>query len=136
MLFRAFFPGGLRVVLAVASMHSLALGLLLSLYPNPFLEFMGLSPHADIFYPQQSGLFLIILGIGYGIGASDLDLHWGLVALAIISKGLAIVFLYYHVLALQAPRAIRRAAFGDTTFFLLLIFFAWGTYRQWERESQ
>ncbi len=119
--------------MTVASLHSLAVGLVLSLYTKPFLELTGFSPQADIFYPQQSGVLLFILGIGYGIGACNPDRHWGLVTLTIISKGLAILFLFYHVLALQAPRHILLAGLGDTAFFLLLIFFAWRSYEQKER---
>ena len=130
MLPRAFFRRMLRVVLTVASVHSLALGLFLSLYTNPFLELMAFRVQADIFYPQQSGVFLFILGIGYGIAASEPDRHKGLVALAIVSKGLAILFLFYHVLVLQPPEQVLLAAIYDTAFFLMLTFFAWKSYRR------
>lgn len=131
---RAFFRRVLRVVLTIASLHSLVLGFLLGVYTNSFLEFMGFPPRTDIFYPQQSGVFLFILGIGYGIGASDPDRHRGLAALAIISKGLAVLFLFYHVLVLKAPEQILLAGIYDSIFLLLLTFFAWGTYRQNKRK--
>jgi hypothetical protein len=121
---------GLRIILTAASLHSLGLGLVLSLYTRFFLEITGYGPQTGIFYPQQSGVFLFILGIGYGIAARDPDRHRGLVTLTIISKGLAVIFLYYHVLIVQAPSLILLAALGDTAFFLLLVLFAWANYEQ------
>lgn len=126
---RAFFRRLLRVVLTIASLHSLVLGFFLGMYTNLFLEFMGFPPRTDIFYPQQSGAFLFILGVGYGIAASDPDRHQGLVVLAIISKGLAVLFLFYHVLVLNAPGQILLAGIYDSLFLLLLSFFAWMSYR-------
>src|SRR3989304_5903866 len=110
---KSFPRQGLRIILTLASLESLGLGLVLSLYTRFFLEITGYGPQPDIFYPQQSGVFLLILGIGYGIAARDPDRHWGLVALAIISKGLAVIFLFYHVLVVQAPSLILLAGLSD-----------------------
>lgn len=118
----------LRLVLGLIGLHSLVLGSLMIIFAPYFLHLMGFSDSQELFFPHQSGLFLIILGIGYGLGAKDPIGNRGLVILTIISKGAAIIFLYYYALWQHAGIMVLLAGIGDTLMGIAVSVLAWKTY--------
>jgi hypothetical protein len=97
-------------------MHSCVLGTLLLLAPRFMLWLFGFPETASLFFPSQSGIFLLILGVCYLVGLYDP----GLVKVIVISKTFAVVFLAVHAAFLSAPRSIWAAAAGDATMLAAL----------------
>jgi len=96
------------VVLAVAA-HSVVLGLCLLCFPTWTLKLVGWQYTGEIFWPSQSGLFLIILGSAYAAAVRWRPLVWLLIG----SKACAVVFLLAHVIWLDAPHLAGLLGAGD-----------------------
>ena len=118
----------LRIVLGLVAFHSLVLGFSMILFAPYFLHLIGFSDSQGLFFPHQSGVFLIILGIGYSLGAKDPIGNQGLVLLTIISKGAAIIFLYYYALGKHAGIMVFLVGIGDTIMGIAVSLLAWKTY--------
>lgn len=96
------------MIVAGVGIHSCILGLFMLLTPRLVLRVFGF-PEQSLFFPSQSGIFLLILGICY---------LWALVRPAFVdvilfSKALAVAFLVIHVGLLGAPPILWAAAGGD-----------------------
>jgi uncharacterized membrane protein HdeD (DUF308 family) len=89
--------------------HSCALGLVMLFAPQFVLATFGFPASTPIFYPSQSGIFLLILGVFYLRALRVRSFVWTI----IVSKVLAIAFLFVHVAFLGAPSIIWAAAAGD-----------------------
>lgn len=97
------------LLITLIGLHSLALGLLMLTLPRLMLGLLGFTGTIPIFYPSQSGIFLLILGVCY---------LWALaepafVKVILFSKAAAVAFLLVHVAFLHAPPIIWAAAAGD-----------------------
>ncbi|HJN16741.1 MAG TPA: hypothetical protein QGH10_14650 [Armatimonadota bacterium] len=88
-------------VLAIAA-HSIALGISMLSFPMWTLGVVGWDYSGEIFWPSQSGLFLIILGTAYAFAVRHRRMVWLIVG----SKATAIVFLLAHVIWLDAPKLV------------------------------
>jgi len=112
------------VILAVAA-HSVTLGVCLLSFPNWTLRLVGWGYTGPVFWPSQSGLFLIILGVAYGAAVRFPPLVWLLVG----SKASAFVFLMAHALWLDAPRLSVLLAVEDGLMGLVVAVLWWLTAR-------
>jgi len=128
------FQFALRIVLLIASIHSVILGVAICFFTNSMFRFLGLKPLTELFYPQQNGVMLIIMGVAYGIAAIDLNKHKDMVFFTILSKGCAVVFLFYYALFKSAPLAIFGSGIGDGLYFLILLILAVIVYRESRKE--
>ena len=104
------------VILGIAC-HSVALGVAMLSLPMWTLKVVGWTYSGEIFWPSQSGLFLIILGIAYGTAVSFRPLVWLIVG----SKGSALVFLLAHALWLDAPPLVYLLGACDGAMGLLVL---------------
>ncbi len=118
----------LRLVLGIASIHSVALGVAIYFFTRPLLTLTGFIEQIDPFYPRQSGVFLVAFGVGYGLASRDPQRHRGLVVLTILSKTLAVVFLLSEAVLFQAPRSVWAAAVLDGAFAAVVAYLAWGLF--------
>ncbi len=98
-----------RLVVGLVGIHSCVLGLLLLLLPRFTLGLMGYGEPEDLFFPSQSGIFLLILGACYLLALREPALE----TVIVVSKGLAVVFLVVHAAFLGAPPVLWAAAAGD-----------------------
>ena len=111
----------LNLALVGIAAHSVALGVAMLSFPMWTLKVVGWEYSGEIFWPSQSGLFLIILGIAYAFALRHRRMVW----LIIGSKASAIVFLLAHVIWLDAPRmviilGVLDGAMGLSTLLLFL----------------
>jgi len=104
------------VLVAAVTLHSLLLGTALLAAPGWALGLSGWSYDGSPFFPQQAGLFLLLLGIAYGLGLFRPGLGWFLV----VSKASAAVFLAAEYLAGVAPAAVLEAGLLDGLMGLLV----------------
>jgi hypothetical protein len=101
--------GWLRVVVVVVGVHSVLLGLAVLLFPRTFTEQLGFPGLDSIFFPTQAGAFLVALGVIYLLALRDRAFVWAIV----VSKSVAVLFLFTHALFLDAPGSVLAAGLGD-----------------------
>lgn len=98
-----------RPAVLLVGLHSCVLGLLMLLAPRFTLGLMGYGDPGDLFFPSQSGIFLLILGVCYLLALREP----ALVTVILVSKAMAVAFLVAHAAFLGAPPVIAAAAAGD-----------------------
>jgi hypothetical protein len=103
----------LKLALAAVGVHSVSLGLITYLFTDRFLRRMGFNLSSHRFYPRQTGAFLVALGGGYLLAARDPAANRGLVRLTILSKAVAVIFLFTEFLLRKAPRSVLIAGVMD-----------------------
>ncbi|OGS01380.1 MAG: hypothetical protein A3G41_06110 [Elusimicrobia bacterium RIFCSPLOWO2_12_FULL_59_9] len=112
-------PAGSRLVrwlILLIGLHSCALGVFVLAAPRLMLGWLGFEQPADVFFPSQGGVFLLILGLCYLLALSEP----ALVKIILISKSMAVVFLVIHAAFLSAPAVIWAAAAGDGGMLIAL----------------
>jgi hypothetical protein len=109
-------PPFIRGVIGFIGLHSSFLGLLLLFEPRLMMRLFGFPPSVPIFFPSQSGIFLLILGVAYLLALLDPTF----VRVILISKAFAVVFLFAHAAFLHAPPIIWGMLAGDSTMLVTL----------------
>jgi len=114
-------------VVGLVAAHSIVLGLAMLFRPAETMRLCGWDYEGPTFFPSQSGVFLLLLGMAYAIGARQRAFAKFLVA----SKAVAVAFLVSRYLDGVAPDAALLAAAGDG-----LMGAAVGGILIWEAASQ
>ena len=78
-----------KLGVALVVLHSLLVGALLIFFTGWTLEFAGFGGSADYFFPRQSGVFHIVIAIGYAV---EYRRSHG-ITLLLLAKFTAVVFL-------------------------------------------
>jgi hypothetical protein len=99
----------LRWLILLVGAHSCLLGVLMLGAPRAVLGILGFPASLPLFFPSQSGLFLLILGVCYLHAAAQPSY----VFVILLSKALAVAFLVVHTVFFAAPPIIWAAASGD-----------------------
>ncbi len=119
----------LRIVTGLVALHSITLGVLNWLFAVNWIKVMRMSMPDVVFWPRQSGAFLIALGLAYGLGAIA-PRHLRTSTLVIIfSKSVAVVFLFPEYLFRDAPSAVLLAGLGDLFILIVVGVLGWWLYR-------
>jgi uncharacterized membrane protein len=124
--------GLLKLALLAMGVHSVTLGLITYLFTDRFLRRMGLNLSSHRFYPRQSGVFLLVLGTGYLLAARDPAANRGLVSLTVLSKAVAVLFLFSEFLVRKAPRSVLIAGTMDGLMGAAIVALARDSYRRVE----
>ncbi len=120
----------LRLVTALVALHSLTLGVFNWFFTTYWFTLLQMSILGGYpFWPKQSGAFLISLGLGYGIGAVIPRYLTASTWLIILSKFVAILFLFPEFFLHGAPMAVLLAGLGDLSILIVVGAIAWGAYR-------
>jgi hypothetical protein len=106
-----------RTVVLLIGLHSCSLGLLMLFLPLWTLRLLGFGDPGPLFFPSQSGIFLLILGVCY-LGALRRP---DLVIVILVSKAMAVAFLTVHAAFLGAPSMVWAAAAGDATMLAAIL---------------
>lgn len=85
------------------------------------LQVFGFPESPSLFFPSQSGIFLVILGMCYLLALREA----AFVKVILFSKALAVVFLFVHGLFFSAPPAIWAAGAGDGAMLIALSAALW-----------
>jgi hypothetical protein len=108
------------------------LGIITYLFTDRFLRRMGFNRSPDRLFPRQSGVFLFVLGAGYLLAARDPAANRGLVGLTVLSKAVAVVFLFSEFLVRKAPRSVLIAGIMDGFMGAAIAALARSSYRRVE----
>lgn len=106
----------IRGLIGFIGIHSCVLGIVMLIAPHFMLRNFGFSETVPIFFPSQSGIFLLILGTCYLLALSEPTF----VKVILISKAFAVVFLFAHAAFLSAPPIIWAMFAGDATMLIAL----------------
>jgi hypothetical protein len=107
----------LRILIALIGVHSLVLGIALLTATRLFLSTFGFDAAGSIFFPTQSGVFLLIMGVLYVSAVRVPQLVWTI----LLSKGFAVPFLLVHLLVLNGPPSLWLALAGDAGMLLAVV---------------
>lgn len=110
----------LNWVLAPVALHSIVLGVVMLVWPLQVLSTFGWDFVETRFYPAQSGLFLLILGIVY-TAAIRVRAY---VAIVILSKAFAVAFLVGEAWRGSCPPIVYLTA-GIDAIMGVLVALAW-----------
>lgn len=108
----------LQLLILLVGIHSCILGLAMLFGTRLMVETLGFAASVPIFFPSQSGIFMLILGLFYLRALADPAFVWTI----LVSKALAVVFLLVHVLFLAAPAIIWAAGAGDAAMLAAVAF--------------
>jgi len=106
----------LPFLLAAVALHSITLGVLMLWNPLMVLQWAGWFYEGSRFFPAQSGLFLLILGLVYAGALWHRPLAWVLV----LSKVFAVVFLVTETMAGNCPPIVYLPALADGVMGLVV----------------
>lgn len=107
----------LRLAILLVGLHSCILGVAMLAATESLLPLLGFSGAIPLFFPSQSGIFMLILGIFYLAALVEPRYVWTIV----VSKLLAVLFLVVHVALLEAPAIIGAACAGDATMLVAVV---------------
>lgn len=105
-------------VIGLIGLHSCILGLAMLFAPSIMLSLLGFHDRVPVFFPSQSGIFLLVLGICYLLAL----IQRALVIVILVSKALAVPFLTIHAIFLDAPPLIWAADAGDALMLAAMIY--------------
>ncbi|MBI5367128.1 MAG: hypothetical protein HZA54_08835 [Planctomycetes bacterium] len=103
-------------LILLIGLHSCLLGLAMLLLPARMLALLGFPGSVPVFFPSQSGIFLLALGICYLLALARRPL----VIVILVSKALAVPFLTIHAAFLAAPPLIWAADAVDALMLAAL----------------
>ena len=108
----------LSSVILLVGLHSCALGSALLIAPRFALAAAGFADPDSIFFPSQSGIFLLILSFCYLRALTVPSFVWTI----LVSKTLAVAFLLVHLMLPGTRPILWLAAAGDATMLAAVVF--------------
>jgi hypothetical protein len=103
--------GSVSSLCAVGSLHHGSAGII-----GQSLRFSE-TPH-EIHLWQGTGLFITLLGVGYGLASTDPRKHWGIVLIGLLAKVFGATGLCWSVLAGQvSSHLLWLVPFNDVIWF-------------------
>lgn len=102
-------PQARKLVIGAIAAHSLILGLAMLIQPIGILHLCGWEYDGPVFFPAQSGIFLVVLGSIFLVAIWQRPFAWVVVA----TKAAAVLFLVTQWLGGTAPTIVLLAALVD-----------------------
>ncbi|MGK2856379.1 MAG: hypothetical protein ACSLFQ_04155 [Thermoanaerobaculia bacterium] len=99
----------LQWLILLVGIHSCILGIAMLFATRVMVAVLGFASSTPSFFPSQSGIFMLILGLFYLRALVVPSYVWTI----LVSKALAVAFLLAHVVFLDAPPIIWAACAGD-----------------------
>jgi hypothetical protein len=118
----------LVVFLWLISIHSICVGIALITFPIPLIAEFGIEI-CNKFFPTQSGVLHIIMGIIYILAIKNLGKTDLLIKFSIIVKFIATVFLLLYFLFLDQKLVILLSGIGDFLMGVVL----WMLFRAYQK---
>ena len=98
-----------RGLVLLVSLHSFAVGALLSLFPRMGLAFAGFGGAIPTFFPRQAGVFHLVLAFGYLLE----HFRYRGILLLLFAKGAAAVLLLSVAATSDVPWAVPFSGVAD-----------------------
>lgn len=99
------------ILISLIGIHSLILGTAMLFQPTSTLQFFGWNYQGPMFFPSQTGIFLVLFGVLFIAIIKHRNLTWFIV----VVKSFAVLFLLsqYLILGPSAPFTVLMAAVAD-----------------------
>ncbi|GAX59679.1 leucyl-tRNA synthetase [Candidatus Scalindua japonica] len=121
----------LRLVTALIGIHALILGLLNWFFTDYWLKMLQMPITGDSpFWPKQSGAMHVGLAFAYGLGAIMPRYLDASLCLIIISKSIAVLFLYSTFFMHGRELFVLLAGLVDSSILIVICIFAWRIYQR------
>lgn len=124
----------LSVVLWLTACHSFLMGIALIAQPPTIMAIVGFSRLGERFFPAQGGVFHIVMGIAYVLGAVNTEKYHELIFFAIIVKAAATLFLMLYCFAVEFKWIILLSGIGDCIMGLAILI-TWWNYLCYQKYS-
>lgn len=111
----------LSMVLVLTALHSFIMGLMLIIQPSSFMKMVGFNPICQHFFPAQGGVFHVLMGIAYFMGAVNRVKYHPMIVFAIIVKTGATLFLMIYCFAVEFKWIILLSGIGDLIMALAIL---------------
>lgn len=112
----------LSIILYLVAFHSMVVGIMLMLRPERLMAFSDLDEANEIFYPVQSGVFHIVMAVGYSMAAWDIQAFSGLVIFSITVKFIATLFLFIYYFLVQPRKIILASGIADGIMGVVILY--------------
>ena len=112
-------PRWQRIVLKAACLHCVLWGIFIMALPASSAEVYGFAetPH-DLHLWQGTGLFITLLGVGYGLASTDPRQHWGIVLIGLLAKVLGATGMCWSAFTGQvSSHVLWLLPFNDVLWF-------------------
>src|SRR6056297_296126 len=113
----------LSLILYLVSCHSFLIGLILIIRPQKLMALTDLAKVNEPFFPVQGGMFHIIMAVGYGLAAIDIQQFSALVLFSIIVKFMATGFLLTYYFKVQAQKIVLYSGIIDGLMGIVILTF-------------
>lgn len=114
-----------RKLFAITSLlvgvHSLLLGIFIFFMTDFFYKLFFSTQVVNLFFVKQAGLFLFLIGLFYLVPLTDIDRLSRVTVVTIISKVLAVIFLFFNAGLTPSPFMIYLAGLGDGCMVIALL---------------
>ncbi len=117
----------LPLILYLVSGHSFLVGLILITRPARLMALTDLARVNEPFFPVQGGMFHIIMAVGYGLAATNIQQFSALVVFSIIVKFMATAFLLIYHFKVQAKMIVLASGVIDGLMGIVILLFYIGS---------
>ena len=105
----------------LVGVHSLLLGVFIYFMTDFFYKLFFSTQVVNLFFVKQSGLFLFLSGLFYLVPLTNLEKLSRVTIVTIISKILAVLFLFSNASLTPSPLMIYLAGLGDACMVVALL---------------
>ena len=112
----------LKFVVLCVGLHSVTLGAGIYFFTGTFYQFFLGEPITNPFFVRQSGLFLFLIGLFYLFPLTNINGYHKFIALTIVSKVFAVIFLITNAHLTPYPPMIFLTAVIDGFMAIALAF--------------
>lgn len=131
------FPQWMRGVLLVAAIYNLAWGLLISLFPNAFYQWVANNTQAAPGIIWYQGIGVALFAISYFIAALYPIKYWYLIYLGVISKLVGAIWFYFAIMQQQVnKKSLFHVFMNDLVWVIPLGLIAYTAYNVHKTRSQ
>ena len=85
------------------------------------MDFFGLLPYVEQFFPTQGGVFHIVMAVAYGLAAREDGRNRTLLLFIITAKFMATIFLLIYSAFVASAWVLLLSAVGDGLLGLLIL---------------
>ena len=112
-----------KVLLFLVGLHSLLVGILMIILPTSSMSFFGYTDFSEKFFQAQAGIFHIVMFIAYLLILFDIKKYEGIIYLVILSKLIAVIFLFSYFLFVDKIWMVLFSGVADLAMGAIMLLF-------------
>ena len=112
-----------KVLLFLVGLHSFLVGILMIILPTSSMSFFGYTDFSEKFFQSQAGVFHIVMFIAYLLILFDIKKYEGIIYLVILSKLIAVIFLFSYFLFVDKIWMVLFSGVADLAMGAIMLLF-------------